>query len=58
MDEAGRDDSLSPQAQLARRLNLLLDVVVAERGKPVTFREVQTELEARGIKLSRPAGSI
>ncbi|MCB5291335.1 hypothetical protein BJQ90_00759 [Arthrobacter sp. SO3] len=44
---------LSPQAQLARRLNLLLDVVVAERGKPVTFREVQAELEARGIKLSR-----
>jgi hypothetical protein len=53
MDEAGRGDMLSPQAQLARRLNLLLDVVVAERGKPVTFREVQTELEARGIKLSR-----
>ena len=53
MDEAGRSDMLSPQAQLARRLNLLLDVVVAERGKPVTFREVQAELEARGIKLSR-----
>ena len=53
MDEAGGGDMLSPQAQLARRLNLLLDVVVAERGKPVTFREVQAELEARGIKLSR-----
>ena len=53
MDKAGRGDMLSPQAQLARRLNLLLDVVVAERGKPVTFREVQAELEARGIKLSR-----
>lgn len=53
MDETGRDDTLSPQAQLARRLNLLLDVVVAERGKPVTFREVQAELEAKGIKLSR-----
>jgi hypothetical protein len=53
MDETGRGDMLSPQAQLARRLNLLLDVVVAERGKPVTFREVQAELEARGIKLSR-----
>ncbi|MET3812609.1 hypothetical protein [Arthrobacter sp. UYEF3] len=53
MNEAGGGDMLSPQAQLARRLNLLLDVVVAERGKPVTFREVQAELEARGIKLSR-----
>ncbi|MET3718963.1 hypothetical protein [Arthrobacter sp. UYEF21] len=52
-DEAGHGDVLSPQAQLARRLNLLLDVVVAERGKPVTFREVQAELEAKGIKLSR-----
>lgn len=52
--ETGSGDGvLSPQAQLARRLNLLLDVVVAERGKPVTFREVQAELEARGIKLSR-----
>jgi hypothetical protein len=51
--ETGSGDVLSPQAQLARRLNLLLDVVVAERGKPVTFREVQAELEAKGIKLSR-----
>jgi hypothetical protein len=51
--ETAPDDMLSPQAQLARRLNLLLDVVVAERGKPITFREVQSELEARGIKLSR-----
>lgn len=53
MGETGSDDTLSPQAQLARRLNLLLDVVVAERGKPVTFREVQAELDAKGIKLSR-----
>ncbi|MFX1821798.1 hypothetical protein PV768_18625 [Pseudarthrobacter sp. CC4] len=43
----------SPQAELARRLNLLLDVVVAERGQPVTFREVQDKLAEKGIKLSR-----
>jgi transcriptional regulator with XRE-family HTH domain len=49
LDSAG----LSPQAELARRLNLLLDVVVAERGQPVTFREVQAKLEDKGIKLSR-----
>ncbi|KRE65564.1 hypothetical protein ASG79_13670 [Arthrobacter sp. Soil761] len=44
---------MSPQAELARRLNLLLDVVVAERGQPVTFREVQQKLAEKGIKLSR-----
>ena len=48
-DETGSTgDSLSPQAQLARRLNLLLDVVVAERGKPVTFREVQDRTGGQG----------
>ena len=47
------DGNLTPQAELARRLNLLLDVVVAERGQPVTFREVQEKLAAKGIKLSR-----
>lgn len=52
-DEAGLDGTFSPQARLARRLNLLLDVVVAERGAPVTFREIQAELASRGVKLSR-----
>ncbi len=53
-DEEGlKGAELSPQAELARRLNLLLDVVVAERGQPVTFREVQQKLAEKGIKLSR-----
>ena len=52
-DEGLKGAELSPQAELARRLNLLLDVVVAERGQPVTFREVQEKLEDKGIKLSR-----
>lgn len=52
-DQAASGDSLSPQAKLARRLNLLLDVVVAERGQAVTFREVQQKLQTKGIKLSR-----
>ncbi len=43
----------SAQAVLARRLNLLLDTVVAERGTPVTFREVQEKLAAKGVALSR-----
>ncbi|MDQ0826250.1 transcriptional regulator with XRE-family HTH domain [Arthrobacter sp. B2I5] len=52
-DEGLEGAELSPQAELARRLNLLLDVVVAERGQPVTFREVQQKLAEKGIKLSR-----
>jgi hypothetical protein len=52
-DERLTSAGLAPQAELARRLNLLLDVVVAERGQPVTFREVQAKLEGKGIKLSR-----
>ena len=53
-DEEGlKGAEVSPQAELARRLNLLLDVVVAERGQPVTFREVQQKLAEKGIKLSR-----
>ncbi|MGO4246167.1 hypothetical protein AB4Y87_03055 [Paenarthrobacter sp. RAF54_2] len=51
--DLSRDGALSPQAALARRLNLLLDVVVAERGSPVTFREIEAGLRARGIKISR-----
>jgi transcriptional regulator with XRE-family HTH domain len=52
-EEGLKGVELSPQAELARRLNLLLDVVVAERGQPVTFREVQQKLAEKGIKLSR-----
>lgn len=52
-DERPSGIALSPQAELARRLNLLLDVAVAERGQPITFREVHEKLAARGIKLSR-----
>ncbi|WP_232481596.1 hypothetical protein [Arthrobacter sp. YN] len=51
--DASRNGELSPQATLARRLNLLLDVVVAERGSPVTFREIEADLRARGVKISR-----
>ncbi len=49
------DAEVPPSAQLvlARRLNLLLDVVMAERGSPLTFPELQKELGARGVSLSR-----
>jgi hypothetical protein len=49
----GEPPSQPPQVALARRLNLLLDAVVAERGTPVTFREVQEKLAERGIGMSR-----
>ncbi|WP_051388790.1 hypothetical protein [Arthrobacter sp. 35W] len=55
MGDEGEATSVDQSAQsvLARRLNLLMDVVVAERGTPVTFREVQDQLAAQGISLSR-----
>lgn len=55
MADESNGEGITPsrQAELARRLNLLLDVAVAERGKPVTFREVQEQLASKGVKLSR-----
>ncbi|MFB6610594.1 hypothetical protein ACFCVO_09765 [Agromyces sp. NPDC056379] len=43
----------SPQQELARRLNLVLDLVVAEGGTPVTFRSLAGDLQRVGISLSR-----
>lgn len=43
----------SPQAELARKLNLLLDVVVAEGNTPHTYREIADDLRAKGLSLSR-----
>ncbi|WP_154604901.1 hypothetical protein [Arthrobacter sp. AQ5-05] len=52
-DRDGSDVEQSAQFVLARRLNLLLDVVIAERGTPLTFLELQQKLADRGVKLSR-----
>jgi hypothetical protein len=43
----------SPQQGLARRLNLVLDLLVAEGDTPVTFRALADELQRGGISLSR-----
>jgi hypothetical protein len=54
--EVARDSNggkRTPQAELARKLNLLLDIVVAERGTPFTYREVSETLAKRGVNLSR-----
>jgi hypothetical protein len=54
-DAAGRasGSNRTPQAELARKLNLLLDMVVAERGTTFTYREVSETLAKRGVNLSR-----
>ena len=44
---------VSPQLELARKLTLLLDVVVAEGNTPYTYRQIEQGLNERGISLSR-----
>lgn len=46
------DDELESK-ELARKLNLLMDVLTAPGGKPVTYRVLAEWLDARGISLSR-----
>ena len=43
----------TPQGELARRLHLLLDIAVAERGRPLIFPDIREAMTARGVKLSR-----
>lgn len=43
----------TPQQELARKLNLLLDVVVAEGNTPYTYREIAAGLKAQKVSLSR-----
>lgn len=46
-------NEVSPQLELARKLNLLLDVVVAEGNTPYTYRQIEAGLIERGLTLSR-----
>jgi len=48
-----QDERISPQRELARKLNLLLDVVVAEGNTPHTYKQIAAGLQARGLSLSR-----
>jgi hypothetical protein len=50
---AQNPDEMSPQRELARKLNLLLDVVVAEGNTPYTYRQIEAGLKERGLSLSR-----
>ena len=53
MTTARHAADVSPQLELARKLNLLLDVVVAEGNTPYTYRQIETGLKTRGLTLSR-----
>lgn len=44
---------LTPQQDLARKLTLLLDVVVAEGNTPYTYRAIAEGLAEQGLSLSR-----
>ena len=44
---------VSPQVELARKLNLLLDVVVAEGNTPYTYKQIAQGLKDKGVALSR-----
>lgn len=44
---------VSPQLDLARKLNLLLDVVVAEGNTPYTYKQIAAGLQEKGLSLSR-----
>lgn len=48
-DMAGR----TPQGELARKLHLLLDIAVVERGGPVSYPDIWAAMTVRGVKLSR-----
>ena len=49
----GRQQRCTPQGELARKLKLLLAASGAERGKPLTFRELNEAMTARGVKMTR-----
>ncbi|TDW29215.1 hypothetical protein [Cryobacterium psychrophilum] len=50
---ASAADSSAAQRELARKLNLLLDVVVAEGNTPHTYKDIASALTAKGLSLSR-----
>lgn len=51
--ESAEIDLSTPQQELARRLNLVLDLAVVDDGRPRTYREISAGLQADGIQLSR-----
>jgi len=50
---SGEEARRTPQGELARKLHLLLDAAVAERGEALTFPEIRAAMTVRGVGLSR-----
>lgn len=50
---AAPEPERTPQGELSQRLEFLLEGVLAERGQPVSFREISGALAVRGVKMSR-----
>lgn len=53
MTESQADSSETPQARLARKLNLLLDLFEAEGSEPLTYQQISHHMAQRGTPLSR-----
>lgn len=51
--ESAAQRNLKESQILARKIDLLLDVVVTTEGKPYEFHDIQSALEEKGVKLSR-----
>jgi len=52
-NNASAAGSSAAQRELARKINLLLDVVVAEGSTPHTYKDIAAALAAKGLSLSR-----
>lgn len=53
MTESEANPSETPQARLARKLNLLLDLFESKGEDPVTYRRISHHMTQRGTPLSR-----
>ncbi|MCC9195654.1 helix-turn-helix domain-containing protein [Arthrobacter sp. zg-Y820] len=51
--ESAAQRNLKESQILARKIDLLLDVVVTTEGKPYEFQDIQSALAEKGVKLSR-----
>lgn len=51
--ESAAQRNLKESQILARKIDLLLDVVVTAEGKPYEFQDIQSALAEKGVKLSR-----
>ena len=53
MTDNATEPSESPQARLARKINLLLDLYESQQAGPLSYREISENMTKRGTPLSR-----